>query len=72
VAPIVCGFFGASIALLVAFMILQAIWYEQYCRSPEHDSYKGWKYAFSISLALVGLIAFALGFLWLAANLFAR
>jgi hypothetical protein len=70
VAPIVCGFFGSSIALLVAFMVFQALWYEEYCHSPDHSSYKRWKYAVSMTLGFVGLLAFVLGFLWLAPNLF--
>jgi len=70
VAPIVCGFFGSCIATLVLFMVLQAIWYEQYCHSADHSTYKRWKYALSTSLGWTGLLAFVLGFLWLARNLF--
>ena len=70
VAPIVCGFFGSSIALLVLFMVLQSVWYEEYCHSPDHSTYKRWKYAFSTSLGWTGLLSFVLGFLWLARNLF--
>jgi hypothetical protein len=70
VAPIVCGLFGLCIGLLVAFMVLQSIWYEEYCHSPDHSSYSGSKYAFSTSLWVTGLSGFVLGFLWLAANLF--
>jgi phosphate/sulfate permease len=70
VAPIVCGFFGFCIATLVLFMVLQSIWYEQYCHSPDHSSYKRWKYALSTSLGWTGLLSFVLGFLWLARNLF--
>jgi len=70
VAPIVSGFFGSCIALLVLFMVLQSVWYEQYCHSPDHSTYKRWKYALSTSLGWTGLLAFVLGFLWLARNLF--
>jgi hypothetical protein len=70
VAPIVSGFFGSCIALLVLFMVLQSVWYEQYCHSPDHSAYKRWKYALSTSLGWTGLLAFVLGFLWLARNLF--
>lgn len=69
-APIVVGFFSTSIALLALFMIFQTIWYEQYCHSTEHSSYKRWKYALSMSLGWTGLVAFVLGFGWLARNLF--
>lgn len=68
-APIVVGFFGASIALLVLFMVLQTVWYEQYCHSPEHNSYKRWKYALSMTLGWTGLLAFVFGFGWLASSL---
>lgn len=51
VAPIVCGFFGACIALLVLFMVLQSVWYEEYCHSQDHSSYKRWKYALSTTSA---------------------
>jgi hypothetical protein len=70
VAPIVCGFFGSCIALLVLFMVLQSVWYEEYCHSPDHSTYKRWKYALSTSLGWTGLLSFVLGFLWLARNLF--
>jgi hypothetical protein len=70
VAPIVAGFFGATIALLVAFMLNQALNYESYCHSAEHSTYKRWKYALSVSLGVTGLIAFVLGFLWLAHSVF--
>jgi Na+/H+ antiporter NhaD/arsenite permease-like protein len=70
VAPIVCGFFGACIALLVLFMVLQSVWYEEYCHSPDHSTYKRWKYALSTSLGWTGLLSFVLGFFWLARNMF--
>lgn len=70
VAPIVCGFFGSCIAFLVLFMVLQSIWYEQYCHSSDHSTYKRWKYALSTSMGWTGLLGFVLGFLWLARNLF--
>lgn len=70
VAPVVSGFFGSSITFLVLFMLLQALWYEEYCHSPDHSTYKRWKYAASTSLGMMGLVAFVLGFLWLAHNLF--
>jgi len=69
-APIVFGFFGSCIAFLVIFMVLQAVWYEQYCHSPDHSTYKRWKYALSTSIGWTGLLSFVLGFLWLARNLF--
>jgi len=70
VTPIVVGFFGAAIALLIAFMILQTVWYEEYCHSPKHDTYRAWKYALCNVLGWTGLLAFLLGFSWLAVNLF--
>jgi len=69
-APIAVGFFGSSIAFLVVFMVLQTVWYEQYCHSPDHSSYKRWKYAFNMCLGWTGAISFILGFAWLARNLF--
>jgi hypothetical protein len=54
VAPIVIGFFGSCIAMLVAFMVLQSMWYEAYCHSPDHSTYKRWKYALSTSLGFDG------------------
>ncbi len=70
VAPIVVGYFGASIACLILFMLLQTYCYEQYCHSAIHDTYKRWKYALNISLCWTGLFAFVLGFAWLGFNLF--
>lgn len=70
VAPIVVGFFGAAIALILLFMVLQTYWYEEYCHSPAHDSYSAWKYGLCNSLGWTGLVAFLLGFGWLAENLF--
>lgn len=69
-APIVVGYFGASIALLIAFMVVQTVHYEEYCHSPEHDTYNRWKYALNMSLGWTGLISFVLGFTWLARNVF--
>lgn len=70
VAPIVAGFFGSAIALLVAFMLFQALNYEAYCHSGDHSTYKPWRYALSLALGFTGLIAFVLGFLWLAQSVF--
>lgn len=70
VAPIVIGFFGSSVALLIMFMALQATWYEEYRCKPMHDSYRNWKYATCLSLGWTGLLAFGLGIFWLARNLF--
>jgi len=70
VSPIEFGFFGFCIACLVFFMVLQSIWYEEYSHSPNHSSYKRWKYALSTSLGWTGLLSFVLSFLWLARNLF--
>jgi hypothetical protein len=70
VAPIIVGFFGAAVALLVLFLVLQALWYEQYCNSELHDTYKRWKYAMCVSLGLTGLLAFVVGVTWFAQNLF--
>jgi hypothetical protein len=70
VLPIVIGFFGACIALLIAWMLSQTYWYEEYCHSPDHNSYKRWKYALNVSLGWTGLLSFVLGFGWLAHNLF--
>ena len=69
-APIVVGFFGSSIGLLIVFIGVQTLWYEQYCHRPKHDSYVPWKYAMSNALGVSGLLAFILGFIWLAANVF--
>src|SRR5882672_11446806 len=66
VAPLVAGLFGSCIALLVLFLVVQAIWYEEYCHSADHNTYKRWKYALSTSLGYTGLLSFVLGFLWLA------
>jgi len=70
VAPIVIGFFGSSVALLIMIMALQATWYEEYRCKPMHDSYRNWKYATCLSLGWTGLLAFGLGIFWLARNLF--
>ncbi|MGA2967207.1 MAG: hypothetical protein ABSD64_13430 [Terriglobales bacterium] len=70
VAPIVIGFFGFSIAMLVAFAVIQSICYEAYCHSADHCTYKRWKYALNMSLGFTGLLSFAIGFVWLAHNLF--
>jgi hypothetical protein len=70
VTPIVVGFFGAAIALCIAFMLLQTVWYEQYCHSATHSTYRAWKYALCNVLGWVGLTSFVLGFIWLATNLF--
>jgi hypothetical protein len=69
-APIVVGFFGFSIANLIGFILSQTIWYEEYCHSASHNSYVRWKYAVSQSLGWSGLLAFILGFGWLARNIF--
>lgn len=68
--PIIVGFFGAAIGLLIGFMVLQTVWYEEYCHSPKHDSYRAWKYALCTSLGWSGLTAFVLGFGWMAVRLF--
>jgi hypothetical protein len=70
VAPIVIGLFGSSIFLLVCFLGWMAYCYEDYCHRPEHNSYRAWKYATSISLGLNGFLAFILAFVWLGVNLF--
>jgi hypothetical protein len=69
-APIIVGFFGFSIALLILFMALQAYWYEEYCHSENHNSYNRWKYAICVTLGWTGLFSFGVGVIWLAANLF--
>jgi hypothetical protein len=70
VAPIVVGFFASSIAFLIFFMVSQNVWYEQYCHSADHSTYKRWKYALSMALGWTGLTSFIVGFVWLARNLF--
>ena len=70
VAPIVTGFFGSAIALLILFMLSQTIWYEEYSHSATHSTYKAWKYAVCNALGWSGLVSFLLGFGWLAKNLF--
>jgi hypothetical protein len=69
-APIIVGFFGLSMAMLILFMSLQAFWYEEYCHSPNHNTYVRWKYALCTSLGWTGLLAFAVGVIWFAQNLF--
>jgi hypothetical protein len=68
--PIVIGFFGISMALLIGFLLSMTFWYEQYDHFPKHDSYKRWKYATTIALAWAGFFAFICGIGWLAQNLF--
>jgi len=70
VTPIVVGFFGTCIALMITFMVLQTYWYEQYSHSSTHSTYVRWKYALIVSFGWTGLLAFVLGFAWLAHNLF--
>ena len=72
VAPIAVGFFAVSIAFLIAFMLLQAVWYEQYCHSSDHSTYKRWKYALNLTFGWTGLLSFVIGFVWLARNIFHR
>lgn len=70
VSPIVVGFFGASIFFLILFLLWMTYCYEEYCHRAEHDSYRNWKFALSISFGWMGFLAFILGFIWLAQNLF--
>jgi hypothetical protein len=70
VSPISFGFFGSSAALLIIFMVLQAVWYEEYCSSAKHNTYNRWKYASCLSLGWTGFAAFGIGVLWFADNLF--
>ena len=72
VTPIVVGFFGAAVALCIIFMVLQTVWYEEYCHAPDHSSYRAWKYAVCNVCGYTGILSFVLGFAWLAANLFPR
>jgi hypothetical protein len=72
VAPIVVGFFGASILFLIMFLLWMAYCYEDYSHKPEHNSYSAWKYALTVSLGLMGFFAFMCGFGWLGVNLFRR
>lgn len=69
-APILVGYFGFSIALLILFMALQAYWYEEYCSTANHNSYTRWKYATCVTLGWTGLVSFGVGVLWLGASLF--
>jgi hypothetical protein len=69
-APIVVGFFGSSIALLIFFMGLLAYWYEEYCHSWRHNTYSRWKYATIVWLGFTGVLAFVVGVVWFAGNLF--
>lgn len=66
------GFFGASILLLILFLLWMAYCYEDYCHTPGHDSYRAWKYAVTVSLGVMGFISFICGFGWLGVNLFGR
>ena len=70
VAPIVVGFFGCAVTFLLAFMFSQTSYYEEYCHSADHSSYTRGKYALCTSQGWTGLLAFLLGFAWLAQNLF--
>jgi len=70
VAPIVVGFFGSSIFFLISFLVWMAFWYEDYCHTTEHNTYKAWKYAVTQALGVMGYIAFVCGFGWLGVNLF--
>ncbi len=70
VAPIVVGFFAASISFLILFMVLLSMWYEDYCHSKTHDTYTAWRYGTVQALGVIGLISFLLAFIWLGANIF--
>jgi hypothetical protein len=72
VAPLVIGFFGASIFLLVSFLLWMGYCYEAYSHSSKHDTYRAWKYALTQSLGLMGFIAFLLGFIWFGSYVFAN
>jgi hypothetical protein len=69
-APIVVGFFGSSIALLILFLAVMAKSYEDYCHSETHSTYHRWIYAATISTGATGLVMFATGVVWLANGLF--
>ena len=69
-APIVSGVFGAAVSLLITFMVVQTVRYEEYSHSLRHNSYSAWKSCVSTSLGYTGLLSFVLGFGWLAHNLF--
>jgi hypothetical protein len=51
-------------------MIVQTVWYEEYCHSVKFDSYSTTKFAVSNVLGWTGLTSFVLGFAWLGWNLF--
>jgi hypothetical protein len=68
VAPVIVGLFGSATAYLIAFMFCETWFYEIYCHTAKHDSYKRWKYALCITFATAGAMTFILGFLWLAVN----
>lgn len=70
VAPIVIGYFGSSIFLLLLFLAWMAYWYEDYCHKARHDSYRAWMHATTVSLGLSGFLAFIFAFGWLSENLF--
>jgi hypothetical protein len=70
VTPIVVGFFGASILFLILFLLWMAYRYEDYCHTANHDSYRAWQYAMTVSLGVMGFVAFVCGFGWLGVNLF--
>ena len=70
VSPIVVGFFGASILLLILFLLWIAYCYEAYCHNTSHECYSAWKYAVTVSLGVMGFISFVCGFGWLGVNLF--
>ena len=70
VAPIVVGFFGTAIFLLIAFLLWMTYCYEEYCHSPNHDTYRAWKYCITQTLGIIGFLSFLLGFGWLGVNLF--
>ncbi len=70
VTPILVGYFGASVFCLILFLLWMTYCYEDYCHTPTHDTYRAWKYAVTHGLGWMGFLAFLLGFVWAAANLF--
>jgi hypothetical protein len=72
VAPLVIGFFGASIFLLISFLLWMGYCYEEYSHSNMHDTYRAWKYALTQSLGFMGFIGFLLGFIWFGSYVFAH
>jgi len=68
--PIIVGFFGLSIAFLLAFMSFASYLYEEYCHSKSFETYTRRKYAHVSATASTGVLLFILGTVWLTVTMF--